>query len=47
MAEFYGHGEYNRFDSFVYTNKQYCSFFNHTHIKLIKKSKTKNMSTVN
>ena len=27
----YGHGENNRFDSFVYTNKQYSSFFNHIH----------------
>ena len=44
----YGNGENNRFDSFVYTNKQYINFFsNHTNIKLIKKSKTKNMSTVN
>ena len=38
----------NRFDSsFVYTNKQYSSFSNHTHIKLKKKSKTKITSTVN
>ena len=34
-------------DSFVYTNNQYRNFSNHTHIKLIKKSKTKNISTVN
>ena len=41
------HGGNNRFDSFMYTNNQYSSFSNHTHIKLIKISKTKNMSTVN
>ena len=27
IAEFYGHGENNWFESFVYTNKQYSSFF--------------------
>ena len=47
IAEFYGHGENNRFDSFVSTNNQYRSFSNHTRIKLIKKPKTKTMSTVN
>ena len=31
----------NRFDSFVDTNNRCSSFSNHTHIKLIKKSKTK------
>ena len=32
----------------MYTNIQYSSYFsNHTHIKLIKKSKTKKLSTVN
>ena len=44
----YGNGENNRFDLSVYTNKQYSSFFsNNTNIKLIKKSKTENLSTVN
>ena len=40
----YGHGQNNRFDSFVYTHKQYSSFFfNHTHIKLYKEIQNKNV----
>ena len=35
MAEFYGHGENNQFDSFVY-------FFNHTH-QTYKESQNKNI----
>ena len=39
-----GHGQNNRFDSFVYTHKQYSRFFfNHTHIKLYKEIQNKNV----
>ena len=46
IAGFHGHVENNRFDSFVYINTQYSRFSSHTHIKLKKKSKTKNMSVL-
>ena len=47
FAEFYGQNENSRFDSFMCTNIEYCTFFNHTHIKPIKNFKAKTMSTVN
>ena len=31
LPEFYGHGENNQDDSFVYTSNQQSIFFNHTH----------------
>ena len=35
LPEFYGHGENNQDDSFVYTGNQYSSFFNHTHTHIL------------
>ena len=36
IAKFYEHGENNRFDSFVYTNNQYSSFFSIIHTSNLK-----------
>ena len=48
ITEFYAQGENNRFDSFVQLQIHNTAvFFNHTHIKLLKKFRTKTMSTVN
>ena len=47
IAEYYGHGENNLFDSFMYINEQYSSFFQSFEHQTDKEIQNKTMSTVN